>query len=632
MLTIDEVLSKKNQNAAMDHLLQKKNGCGIDGMHISDFEEYWNLNKDKICQDIRNKEYKPGLVLIREIINNKGKRRNIASLNVIDRFISRMLSKKLDKYFDPLFCDNSFAYREGKGVPDALNKAKTYIEQGCKYVVEIDIKDYFDNIVLEDLYSLVEQQIKDSAVLYLIHAYLYCDISNDGRINPNLKGVVQGNPISPILSNLYLLELDKLLEEKNLMWIRYADNVYVFTKEYEEALGLFNLISMQIELKGLTLNINKSGVFNIDNKVILGYDLYQTKKGIDIRKHSYKEIKQYSRWHDTNMQFLNGKYHIVSDGIINKSDFSLLFENEEKKCYIPVEVVDQINIFGNVTLASNVLQTLSQHKLKASFFDRYGNMIGTFFPENTKSSSNILIKQCEKYIDETIRIDTARKMEIAGLHNIRANLRYYNKKHKGVFDESIKVIGQYIDGINKADSVEEMLLLEAKAREKYYSMFNYILDNEDFVFTKRTKRPPKDAINALISFGNTLVYNHFLHLLWKKGIDPRFGVIHHSNKRSFSLNLDFADIYKPIIVDRIIFTIVNRRLLTANSDFREYKDGISLNRQGKIEFLKLYEEKLNSKITVDDQMISYRKQMELEVQSYKNFLLEDGKYKPYKYY
>lgn len=632
MINIDEVLSKKNQKTAMDHLLQKKNGCGIDGMHISDFEEYWELNKDNICQEIRNREYKPGIVLIREIINNKAKRRNIASLNVIDRFISRLLAQKLNKYIDPLFYDNSFAYRENKGVPDALGKAKIYVEQECKYVVEIDIKDFFDTIPLDNLYSLVEEQVKDKAVLFLIHEYLHCDISVDGRIAPKTIGIVQGNPISPILSNLYLLAIDKELEEQKTNWIRYADNIYVFTKEYEEALEIFNNISMKLELKNLSINTNKSGVFNVVDKVILGYDLYATKKGIDIRKHNYKNIKQYSYWHDTNMQFINGKYHIISDGIINKSDFSLLFENEEKKCYIPVEVIDQINIYGNVTLASNVLQLLSQHKLKASFFDKCGNLIGTFTPENTKGSSYIAIKQCEYYIDDTIRLEIAKKMEIAGLHNIRANLRYYNKKQKGVFDEAIKTISKYIDAINRASSVDEMLLLEAKARETYYSMFNYILDNEDFKFDKRTRRPPKDAINALISFGNTLLYNHFLQLLWKKGIDPRFGVIHHSKKRSYSLNLDLADIYKPIIIDRIIFTIVNRRLLSATLDFKEIKDGVSLDYEGKLSFLKLYEEKLNSKITVGDQEITYRKLMEMEVQSYKDFLMEKDKYKPYKYY
>lgn len=632
MLSIDEILSKKNQKSAMEHLLQKKNGCGIDGMHISDFEEYWNLNNENICQEIRNKEYKPGIILIREIINNKAKRRNIASLNVIDRFVSRLLAQKLNKYIDPLFYDNSFAYRDNKGVQDALNQAKIYIDQGCKYVVEIDIKDFFDNIPLDNLYLMITQHIKDRAVLFLINEYLHCDISIDGRISPKLKGLIQGNPISPILSNLYLLEVDKDLEEKNACWIRYADNIYIFTKEYEDGIGLFNQISLLLELKDLSVNTSKSGVFKIEDKVILGYDFFATKNGIDIRKHTYKNIKQYSHWHDTNMQFINGKYHIVSDGIINKSDFNLLFENEEKKCYIPVEVVDCINIFGNVTLASNVLSQFNQHKLKASFFDKYGNLIGTFIPETTKGSSYIAIKQCEYYVDDNIRLETAKKMEIAGLHNLRANLRYYNKKQKGIFDESIKTISKYIDTINKASSVEEMLLIEAKARETYYSMFNYILDNDDFKFDKRTRRPPKDEINALISFGNTLLYNHFLQLLWKKGIDPRFGVIHHSKKRSFSLNLDFADIYKPVIVDRIIFTIANRRLLSSKVDFKEIKDGISLNQEGKLLFLKIYEEKLNSKITVGEQMVTYRQLMEMEVQSYKNFLMEKEKYKPFKYY
>lgn len=151
------------------------------------------------------------------------------------------------------------------------------------------------------------------------------------------------------------------------------------------------------------------------------------------------------------------------------------------------------------------------------------------------------------------------------------------------------------------------MLIEAKARQLYYASFNGILENPDFLYEKRTKRPPEDAINACISFGNTLLYNTFLNIIWKKGLDPRFGVVHATNRRSQSLNLDFAD-----------FEISNM--------------GVYLSKEGKNIFLQMYEEKLKSKITVKGKEISYYQLLEREVQSYKNFLLRDESYKPYKYY
>ena len=143
MFTIDEMLSKNNQRLALAHFATKKDGCGPDGMHVSELEKYWKMNHRQIISDLKNKEYQPGIILIREYINNTGKRRNIASLNVIDRFITRMMSQKLNRYLGPLFCENSYAYQAEKGVMSAVQKAKEYVESGMRNVVEIDLKKLF---------------------------------------------------------------------------------------------------------------------------------------------------------------------------------------------------------------------------------------------------------------------------------------------------------------------------------------------------------------------------------------------------------------------------------------------------------------------------------------------------------
>lgn len=383
----------------------------------------------------------------------------------------------------------------------------------------------------------------------------------------------------------------------------------------------------------MTINKDKSGVFDVSTRTILGYDILIRNKKVDVRRHIYKSINQYSSWHGSRMEFINGRFHILSDGIINREEYGLLFENEEKKHYIPVEVTDQINIYGNVTLASNVLQTFCNREIKVSFFDKYGCLMGTFLPEKTKRSAEIVLQQSKNYLDEELRIDMARRMEIAGLHNLRANLRYYEKKRSGQFKEDISRISEYISQINCADTVNDMMLIEAKARQLYYMTFNKILENEDFQFIQRTKRPPKDAINACMSFGNTLLYSYFANLIWQKGLDPRFGIVHASNRRHQSLNLDFADIFKPVIIDRIIFTMINKRMITVDSDFERIKGGgMYLSKEGKKTFLQAYEDKLNAKIIVKGKEMSYRQIMANEVQSYKNYILKGEKYRPYKYY
>lgn len=121
-----------------------------------------------------------------------------------------------------------------------------------------------------------------------------------------------------------------------------------------------------------------------------------------------------------------------------------------------------------------------------------------------------------------------------------------------------------------------MMLIKAKDRQEHYSVFDQILENEEFKFVQRTKRPPKNELNACLSFGNTLLYNQFSSLIWKKGLDIRFGIVHATNRRTRSLNLDFADIFKPIIIDRVIFTMINKKMLMVSMDFEKNKYGRSV--------------------------------------------------------
>lgn len=181
--------------------------------------------------------------------------------------------------------------------------------------------------------------------------------------------------------------------------------------------------------------------------------------------------------------------------------------------------------------------------------------------------------------------------------------------------------------------LDNLMLIEARAKQKYYAAFNGILESEGFAFIKRTKRPPQDPLNAMISFGNTLLYNLILQLLWKTSLDPRIGIVHAANKRNHSLNLDFADLFKPLVVDRVIFTLINCKMIKSDEHFREVENGgIYLSEAGKGIFIKKFEEKLSSVLVVRNKSCTYRKLIENELRLYQQYVLKDTKYKPYKYY
>ena len=633
MFTVEELLSKRNQRDAFQHFETKKDGCGPDGMRLSELKEYWQLNHERIEDEIMAGDYRPGVIKSYEILKGSGRKRTISSINVTDRFITRLLVQKLRRYLEPDFLAGSFAYQEGKGALEAVMKAREYAEAGNVYMAEIDIQDFFDTIPLKPMMQALQCKLSDERVLALIREYLFCRIDTEGRIMQKNVGLLQGSSISPILSNLYMNSLDTYMQDRAYSWIRFADNIYIFAPKQEDAAAAYEDVCGRIdtELK-LKVNLSKSGVHHVTQKALLGYELYLIKGKFDVRKHKYQPTDTYHNWHESVVQKIDREYHILQDGVLNKKDYALLFENDQERHHIPVEVVDQLNVYGEVSMSYSALRTLGDKNIKVSVYDKYGNLMGQYVPEKYHANAAALIRQCLFYDDGVKRLDMARQMEIASLHNMRANLRYYQKKGKAL-DEYIALLTKCIVELNEQKDINALMLIEARARQKYYSAFNLIMDHTDFVYTNRSKRPPRDQLNAMISFGNTLLYGQFLQMIWKTSLNPQIGVVHAANRRSCSLNLDFADIFKPVITDRVIFMLANCQKLKKAEHFEAAENGgVYLNKSGKRIFIEEFDRKLETVLTYKGRNVTYRQLMQEEVRQFQRYILSGEKYKPYKYY
>lgn len=176
-------------------------------------------------------------------------------------------------------------------------------------------------------------------------------------------------------------------------------------------------------------------------------------------------------------------------------------------------------------------------------------------------------------------------------------MRYYERrKNSERLREEVTYISQLIQKLNEAKSVTQLMTIEAQSRQRYYRCFNTILDDEDFIFEKRTRRPPEDPLNAMISFGNTLLYQRIANEINRTSLDIRIGIVHAAGSRPESLNLDLADLFKPILVDRTIFTLINRKMLDATDFVEVENNGIYLSAKGKRLFIREFERKIYQKI------------------------------------
>lgn len=634
MLRLRDVLEKQNQNNALLYLETKKDSCGLDGMWLSELAGYVQINPNWFINYFEENNNALGIVKCREIVSYNKKKRKIYLLNSLDRLIGRMLAQALEVEIEKHLIENCHSYRENFGLITATTKIRDYILQGNEVLVQIDINKYFENIIHDKLEGQLKNIDLEEQLLRVIKASIKCEIYEDGKRYQNTKGLITGANVSPVLSNYYLNELDKRLLKENYKFIRYGDDYFFLTDTTQKAQRILDNITMSLKREySLDVNKNKTGIFSVFGKKILGHYFVKTKSEGVIIKKAVKSSKFYSNWNYSSLEKRNNKYYITNDGILTKKDWTILFESEDDKRFLPVEVVDNINVYSNTVFDSNIFEYFNSKKITVNIFDKYGSLVGKFLPTSEIRQANLMFKQVDIYKNEASRLKLARKIQIASLHNMRANLRYYKKKRESqILTDNIAYISESIASMNTAKTINEMMLIEARVRQKYYSCFNEIILDEKFKFTKRTKRPPQDELNALISFGNVVLYNELARIINKSGLDIRISIVHSSNSRNASLNLDIADIFKPILVDRVIFSVINKKQIKADEHFEKIeRAGVYLNREGKSIFLKALDEKLNQTIFIKDNIVSYQQLLQNEISYLVKHIKGEDKYKPYKY-
>jgi len=636
--SFEDIFSNEAVEEAIKDLESKRDGCGIDGVYLSQIREYWEINHEDILDLLTSEKYYPGTVREVEIVNNKGKRRVIALYNSIDRLILRCISQMLQTECDDIFEDRCFAFRNNKGVEAAVKLAADYMDEGGTWLVKIDISSYYDTISIARVEEMLKKYLPDSKLRRLISKYLHPEVEKeDGTFYTKKIGIIQGSPLSPFLSNLYLTPLDRELSKKEYRYCRFADDICLFCSEKNEASEVFTwLLSKLKDEFELYHNKEKSGVFEGLNQQYLGYSFIRSKKEkriIAVKKQNKKYDRNYRSWNRDSIQKIDRDYHIINDGILTKRDYNILFDNPSGKKYIPVETARALNIHSDVVFSSDFFRFVGTRNLAVNLFDRYGNYVGSFEPSNNGFKGRTLLKQVEIYLDPLRRLQTAKAMEIGSLHNIRANLRYYYKHKKtDTLKEAVEKLSGCIAEINNCKTINDMMLVEARARELYYRMFNEILSSGEFRYTTRTKRPPKDALNALISFGNVYLYNRIATEINKTSLDIRIGFVHSTTTRNQSLNLDIADIFKPVIVDRVIFSLINLRMINVDEHFETLDNGaVYLNSSGKRLFINALDDKIYEKQTEDNHPLSYETRIRNEVSKVFRLIIYDEKYKPYKY-
>lgn len=327
-------------------------------------------------------------------------------------------------------------------------------------------------------------------------------------------------------------------------------------------------------------------------------------------------------------------YYLFNPGRLSRKDNTLLFTpfNEEghegPPRYLPVENIEEFYAFGALDANSSMYNFLGKNQISVHFFDYYENYTGSFMPREYLLAGKMIVSQVEHYSKQQKRMEIARKFIDAAAFNMLKNLKYYNGRGKDLTEiiSGIENLVMLIQGCSKTD---ELMGVEGNIRQYYYDAFNLIIN--DFEMGNRSKQPPGNEVNALISFGNMMCYSQCLRAIHQTQLNPTISFLHSPGERRFSLALDLAEVFKPILVDRIIFKVLNKKEIQSK-DFENRLNRVLLSEKGKKTFISAFEDKLNETIQhrTLKRNVSYKHLLKLECYKLSKHILGIETYNPFK--
>ena len=276
----DKILSQKNLQEAMKRVKSNKGASGIDKMSVEEIDEYFSKHIEEIKTSIWEKKYRPQAVKRVYIPKPNGKKRPLGIPVVVDRVIQQAVAQVFSELYDECFSEHSYGFRPNRSAHQAMEEVLFYLNEGCEWVIDLDIEKYFDTVNHDKLISILREKVKDDVTLHLVRSFLRAGIMEDGIIRRNEEGVPQGGPLSPILSNIYLDRFDKELESRGLRVVRYADDCNIFVKSEMSANRVMKSVSSWLERKlFLKVNMTKTKVVRPSNSSFLGFTFWKNKDG-----------------------------------------------------------------------------------------------------------------------------------------------------------------------------------------------------------------------------------------------------------------------------------------------------------------------------------------------------------------
>lgn len=587
-------------------------GCpGVDGVSVAHYHAAALSHLAELRADVLAGGYRAQPLLGIAIPKDNGRLRHLAIPTVRDRVLQTAVAQVLTRLIDPDFDDASFAYRSGRSVQQATARIVACRDQGLCWVVDADIQAYFDNIPHQGLLSMLRRRLPDDSLTPLLAQWLAAPVMEDGALQPRRRGVPQGSPLSPLLSNLYLHPLDCALAEAGYTLVRYADDFLVLCHSKPEAEAGLTLVRQVLGQLQLALNEEKTRVTHFQAGFrFLGVrfegqrvspvcpdagawvlppaaplpDATAPEAGTPAPRLTHAGDMTPVTEDDAGATVtdpeavrlddegdgleLPRSVYITTQGVhvARERERLIVSRNREVIGRVPLRLIDQIALHGNALISTAVIRYCHEHQIGLAFADANG--INPAILEGTPETSvALLTRQVKRQDDAAFGLAFAKACIEGKLHNCRAVLRNFSRRDApDCVARAMAVLEHSLRSLARTNDLNTLRGHEGRAARAYFFALGALIP-ENWGFSGRNRMPPQDPVNALLSYGYA-VLSHTMHAAIRMAcLHAGFGHLHAIAPNRPALVCDLIEEFRPLVVDAVVLTMIRKHSIDPQTDF-----------------------------------------------------------------
>ena len=627
--------------AGLEKVRRNGGGPGGDGVTVQDIVMRSPAALIDLQRAIRNGTYRPGPIRKISMAKKSGGYRTLSIPSTIDRVAQSAVAQFLQEHLEPEMEDSSHGYRPGQSVQSAVRQISHYRQKGFEWVIDADIKSYFDNVAHKPLLERVSQSIADSDLLDLISLWLEAS-GEDGL------GLPQGSPISPVLANLYLDGLDEKLSHRDHKIVRFADDFVVLCRNEKIAGRALEKVRDELDRLGLSLNLDKTHVTKFDRgfrflgrifvRSLVMDDLWDELCNVpgSIVEDAAIIAGQGDQLIDeptAPVRIAQRPLYVVTPGVTltRRHNTFQLMEGERPVLSVPTGHVGRIDLFPGTSADDEALRHALASKTPIHYANGQGGTIGTLLA-NPAERARLHLEQARLALDEQLRVAAARTLVQGRIHNQRALLRRLNRKRKlQDVAHACEKLNRILRKLPIADRVEQLMGHEGEAAAIYWPAWGACLEH-GWTFSTRRRQPPPNPVNVVLSFTASLLYRDMETAIARRGLHPGFCVLHSVRDGHNGCASDLIEEFRAPLCEGLSLYIFNNRIVSKDDFLKASEEGVRIVPRGRDAVIKAYEHWLERPVMSPrlKHKVSWRSLMDEQTLNFVDACREGGDYAPYR--